>query len=165
MNPYGYTYGYHPAPPPVDPGGSIPVTTNQPEVAMMAPRGYISAAPSPLTLCTTRGWGQCRWVGPFHLSLLFCPLGVCSMVRAWFVVEYHVRCSPISQTCDYARTNKVPVSWVGVRLGLLSALHLQGWVCLPGIGKFCACADFLTFINTHVHRVRPQVFVWGSMSI
>ena len=29
MNPYGYPYGYHPAPPPVDPGGVTPVTTNQ----------------------------------------------------------------------------------------------------------------------------------------
>ena len=47
MNPYGYPYGYHPAPPPVDPGGVTPITTNQQGVAMMAPHGYISAAPSP----------------------------------------------------------------------------------------------------------------------
>ena len=55
MNPYRYPYGYHPAPPPVDPGapppvdpgGVTPITTNQQGVAMMAPQGYISAAPSP----------------------------------------------------------------------------------------------------------------------
>ena len=47
MNPYRYPYGYHPAPPPVDPGGVTPITTNQQGVAMMAPHGYISAAPSP----------------------------------------------------------------------------------------------------------------------
>ena len=47
LNPYGYSYGYHPAPPPVDPGGVTPITTNQQGVAMMAPHGYISAAPSP----------------------------------------------------------------------------------------------------------------------
>ena len=47
MNPYRYPYGYHPAPPPVDPGGVTPITTNQQGVAMMAPYGYISAAPSP----------------------------------------------------------------------------------------------------------------------
>ena len=47
MDPYRYPYGYHPAPPPVDPGGVTPITTNQQGVAMMAPQGYISAAPSP----------------------------------------------------------------------------------------------------------------------
>ena len=47
MNPYRYPYGYNPAPPPVDPGGVTPITTNQQGVAMMAPQGYISAAPSP----------------------------------------------------------------------------------------------------------------------
>ena len=47
MNPYRYPYGYHPATPPVDPGGVTPITTNQQGVAMMAPHGYISAAPSP----------------------------------------------------------------------------------------------------------------------
>ena len=83
MDPYRYPYGYHPAPPPVDPGGVTPITTNQQGVAMMAPQGYISAAPSPAYPVYYGGREQCRWVGPFRPSPLFPPPGVCTMVRAW----------------------------------------------------------------------------------
>ena len=57
MNPYGYLYGYHPAPLPVDPGGSILLTTNPQGVAMMAPHGYISAAPTPTYPVYNQGVG------------------------------------------------------------------------------------------------------------
>ena len=87
MNPYRYPYKYHPAPPPVDLGGVTPITTNQQGVAMMAPHGYISAAPSPAYPVYYGGWEQCRWVGPFRPSLLFPPPGVCTMVQAWLVLS------------------------------------------------------------------------------
>ena len=80
-------YGYHSAPPPVDPGGVTPITTNQQGVAMMAPHGYISAAPSPVYPAYYGGWEQCRWVGPFRPSPLFPPPGVCTMVQAWLVLS------------------------------------------------------------------------------
>ena len=80
-------YGYHSAPPPVDPGGVTPITTNQQGVAMMAPHGYISAAPSPVYPVYYGGWEQCRWVGPFRPSPLFPPPGVCTMVQAWLVLS------------------------------------------------------------------------------
>ena len=42
----------------------------------------------------------------------------------------------VGQACDRAQTHSVPVSWVGVCLGHLHALCLQGWVRPPGVGKF-----------------------------
>ena len=55
--------------------------------------------PHPLTLYTTGGWEQCRWVGPFRPSPLFPPPGVCTMVQAWLV----------------SSTRLCPLCWVLIR--------------------------------------------------
>ena len=240
MDPYRYPYGYHPAPPPVDPGGVTPITTNQQGVAMMAPQGYISAAPSPaypvyyggagavplggsvppvatvpstwgmhygpgmagveypaVTAMpgayptagpvTTRELTQFPSPGSESVSTTYMPYAsrgeFVSLASGNFYAlwsghgwrrvpgcDRYAGCLSDGRACDHARTNAVPVSWVRVCLDHVHALCLQGWVRLPGVGKFRlavrrALADFPAFSHTHVRWVRPQLFIGGSMFV
>ena len=124
----------------------------------------VTSVPLPhlLTLYTTGGGSSAAgWVRSArrHCSL---HLGYALWSRhGWCWVpscDRYAGCLSIGQACDHARTYTVPVSWVGVRLDHLHALCLQGWVRLPGGGKFRlavrrAHADFPPFSHTHARGV------------
>ena len=131
MNPYRYPYGYHPAPPPVDPGGVTPITSNQQGVAMMSPQGYISAVPSPAYPVYYGGGGSSA-AGWVHSARRHCSLHLGYALwsgHGWRRVpgcDRYTGCLSVGRACDHALTNAVPVSWVRVCLDHLHALCLQG---------------------------------------